>query len=48
MGLIQSFHNYKMKDLVEETAKFHLPFGILLVGGVLYTKIGLVEFMKLN
>ena len=46
MGLMHSFHNNNMKDLVEETAKFHLPFGILLVGGVLYTKIGLEAFLK--
>jgi hypothetical protein len=46
MGLVRSFRAGKMKDLVEETAKFHLPFGVLLVLGVLYTKTGLLELLQ--
>ena len=47
MGLVRSFRAGKMKDIVEETAKFHLPFGVLLVLAVLYTKIGMLELLQI-
>lgn len=35
IGLLKKFQNKEMANLTEETAKVHLPFGILLLAGVL-------------
>ena len=43
VGLVRAFAAGKLKDLDEETAKFHLPFGVLLVLGVLLTDRGLLQ-----
>ena len=43
VGLVRAFAAGKLKNLDEETAKFHLPFGVLLVLGVLFTDRGLGE-----
>jgi 1,4-dihydroxy-2-naphthoate octaprenyltransferase len=43
--LCRGFIKNKMEGLVEETAKFHLPFGILLFLGVMLTDKGLAEML---
>jgi hypothetical protein len=39
---VRSFQAGKLTNLVDETAQFHLPFGLLLVLGVVFTDVGLL------
>lgn len=39
--LSNGFKKNKMDSIVEQTAKFHLPFGLLLFAGILLTDYGL-------
>lgn len=43
IGLIKKFKEKDLKELPEETAKMHLPFGILLLIGILATSQGLLS-----
>lgn len=44
-GLLKRYKEKKMSDLPEETAKTHLPFGILLWLGIRYSASGLQEIV---
>jgi invasion protein IalB len=41
--LLVNFSHKEMQDLEKETAQLHLPFGLLLIGGVLITSNGLLS-----
>lgn len=40
LGLCKDFKAGRMADLVEETAKVHLPYGVLMILGILFTNKG--------
>lgn len=42
LGLVSDYRAGKMMKLPEETAKMHLPFGILMLVGIMFTKTGLL------
>ena len=42
IAVIQNFKAGRMADTADDTAKFHLPFGLLMVLGIVYTKNGLL------
>ena len=46
MGLLQKYRIKDMKDLPEETAKTHLPFGVALVLGVVFSDKGLLQLLQ--
>ncbi|KAJ1423930.1 UbiA prenyltransferase family-domain-containing protein [Ochromonadaceae sp. CCMP2298] len=44
-GLMSKFYKKEMMGLEEETAKLHLPFGILMIIGILSTSKGFLAFV---
>eukprot|EP01038_Epipyxis_sp_PR26KG_P015505 gene15505-20926_t len=40
LGLVKNFANHKVNNLCEETAQMHLPFGVLMLMGILLTSHG--------
>lgn len=46
MALNKNYVNGKLTDLPEETAKLHLPFGILMLLGILFTKQGALSLIS--
>jgi 1,4-dihydroxy-2-naphthoate octaprenyltransferase len=40
LGVIKNFREGIMAETADDTAKFHLPFGLLMVAGIIYTKNG--------
>lgn len=44
-GLVKKFKEKNMSDLTEDTAKMHLPFGILMFVGILCTSKGLLYML---
>jgi hypothetical protein len=45
MGLMTKFYKKDMAVLEEETAQMHLPFGILMLNGILSTSQGFLAFL---
>jgi 1,4-dihydroxy-2-naphthoate octaprenyltransferase len=44
-GLLSSYKGNNMKELPEETAKAHLPFGLTMILGIVFSDKGLIAFL---
>ena len=46
MNLNKLCSESKLAGLDQETAKFHMVFGMLTILGVYFTKIGIIEYLQ--
>jgi len=46
IDLVNKFSQKKMLDLAEDTAKMHLPFGLLMFIGIMISSQGLITFLQ--